>query len=73
MSEVILFVPRAAVDASQKVADFVALARDRLTALVPAAQWNDDVWDVSSSFVRKGKNNVISRLHFFHYNFFPPR
>ena len=67
MSDVILFRPRAEVDARQRVDDFVALARDRLTALVSADEWDGDVWDVSPSFVRKGKPNLVSRLHFFRH------
>ena len=67
MSDVVLFAPRAEMDARQRVADFVALSRDRLTALVSPDAWRGDVWDVSSSFVRKGKPNASSRLHFFRH------
>lgn len=65
MSEVVRFAPRAEMDARQRVAAFVFLARDRLTALVPSEGWDADSWDVSGSFVRKGKPNVASRLRFF--------
>ena len=64
MSEVVRYVPRAEFDTQQRVADFIALARDRLTALVPNKAWPDQTWDVSSSFVRKGKGNAASMLHF---------
>lgn len=65
MNEVIWFVPRADADARERIADFIALARDRLTALVSQSDWDKDVWDASGSFVRKGKQNAASRLHFF--------
>jgi hypothetical protein len=42
----------------------VALARDRLKCLIPPDQWDLDTWDVSTSFVRKGKHRIASRLPF---------
>jgi hypothetical protein len=67
MNDVTAFVPRAQANARQRIADFIALSRDRLTALVPREAWDGDVWDVSTSFVRKGKQRVVSKLHFFKY------
>jgi hypothetical protein len=64
MREVIKFIPRGDISALQRVEDFIALARDQLTVLVTRNEWNQDSWDVSSSFVRKGKSKVASRLHF---------
>ncbi len=63
MSEPILFVRRAEVDARRNLEDFIALSRDRLTALVEADQWDRHVWDVSKAFTRKGKPSLTSRLH----------
>lgn len=63
MSEPIRFIPRAEVDARRNVADFVALSRDTLTTLVAEDQWECHSWNVSKSFVRKGKPNQSSRLH----------
>jgi hypothetical protein len=67
MNDVTAFVPRAQANARQRIADFIALSRDRLTVLVPREAWDGDVWDVSTSFVRKGKQRVVSKLHFFKY------
>ena len=67
MNEVIAFASRAEMDARQRVADFIVLSRDRLTALVSREAWDGDVWDVSTSFVRKGKQSLTSRLHFFRH------
>jgi len=63
VSEPIRFIPRAEVDARRNVADFVALSRDTLTTLVAEDQWECHSWNVSKSFVRKGKPNQSSRLH----------
>jgi hypothetical protein len=67
MTTVIPFHPRAEVDAEHRVADFIALARNQLTTLVASAEWPENSWNVSSSFVRKGRPRQSSRLHFFQH------
>lgn len=67
MSDISRFRPRAEVDATQRVADFIVFSRNDLTTLVSPNAWVGNVWDVSSSFVRKGKNTIASRLYFFRH------
>jgi hypothetical protein len=64
--DVVRFTPRAEADASTNLKAFIELARDGLTALVSPDEWSGDLWNVTSSFVRKGRSNVSSWLHFFH-------
>ena len=67
MTGVVTLRTKAELSAEQRVAAFIALARDKLTNLISAADWLADSWDVSAAFVRKGKPRATSRLHFFQY------
>lgn len=44
MAEVVQFVPRAEADAKQNLADFIRLARERLTAFSEGGAWESDRW-----------------------------
>lgn len=57
----------AEVTAERRVDDFIALARQQLTNLIGADQWDDDIWDISGSIIQKGKPRAASRLHFYKF------
>lgn len=49
---------------SDRVAEFIALARE-IDALVPREVWESDVWSVGSSFMSKGQNRANRVLAFY--------
>jgi hypothetical protein len=67
MTQVVALQTKAELTAGQRVADFIALARDELSNLIPTAAWASDAWDVSAAFVRKGKPRAASRLYFYQH------
>ncbi|WP_441229529.1 hypothetical protein AB7828_04815 [Tardiphaga sp. 215_C5_N2_1] len=63
MSSHVVFIS-GAMRPAQRVADFIVLARDRLSALVASERWQDDLWMVHNDFVIKGQNPVKHALSF---------
>lgn len=61
---VVKFVPRAAVDATARVLDFIHLAQNEITALIPNDGWQETVWDVTTHFTTKGATRRARRFIF---------
>ena len=59
MAEIIQFTPRAQLSAKDNLAEFIRQCRDELTALGPALPFDENVWDISSSVQRKGRNGAV--------------
>jgi hypothetical protein len=57
MADVIHFMPRGDIPASENVNAFVSLARDTLTAFGPDLRFEDDVWDITEAINTPGQPN----------------
>lgn len=64
MSEVILFRPKAELDAAGNLAGFVESCRNDLTVFGADLPFDENVWDVSSSISLKGHGNKRIRMVF---------
>lgn len=64
MADVILFKPKAELDAEASLANFVALCRDQLTVFGADLRFDDDAWDVTESLGLRGHGNKRHRLVF---------
>lgn len=67
MKPVVALRTAAQLSAEQRVAAFIATAREQLINLIADDHWASDRWDVSTAFVRKGKPRSASRLYFFQH------
>jgi hypothetical protein len=63
MSEIIHFEPNSKLTAKANLSEFIALCRDRLTALGREINFEENTWNVSGAIKRKGRKGVM-RLHF---------
>ncbi|MEP9373071.1 hypothetical protein [Mesorhizobium sp. KR1-2] len=50
---------------SNRVRDFIELARDQIDALIPTEEWPSDVWHVGRHFITKGQNRDNRVLAFY--------
>lgn len=64
MAEIVLFTPRAELDAAANVRGFVEMARDRLTVFGPDLPFLENVWDVTDSVATKAKGRKRERITF---------
>lgn len=64
MSDVILFRPKAELDAAGNLAGFVEFCRNDLTVFGADLPFDENVWDVSSSISLKGHGNKRVRIVF---------
>jgi hypothetical protein len=64
MSEVILFRPRAELDAAGNLAGFVTSCRNELTVFGADLSFDETIWDVSDSITLKGHGNKRVRMVF---------
>lgn len=64
MADVVLFVPKAEVDAIENLKVFIAMCRDQLTVFGADLRFDDDVWDVTESLELKAKGKKRERLVF---------
>lgn len=64
MPEVILFRPRAELDATANLAGFVASCRNDLTIFGADLPFDENIWDVSNSITLKGHGNKRIRMVF---------
>lgn len=48
--------PDTLVLARDRVLDFIRLAREEITALIPSEQWDEDIWLVAGEFDEKSHN-----------------
>lgn len=64
MSEVILFRPRAELDAAGNLAGFVTSCRNELTVFGADLPFDETIWDVSDSITLKGRGNKRVRMVF---------
>ncbi|PSJ59877.1 hypothetical protein [Pseudaminobacter soli (ex Li et al. 2025)] len=51
--------------ARDRVLDFIRLAREEITALIPSEQWDEDMWLVAGEFDEKGQNHGHRILAFY--------
>lgn len=54
MAEIVLFTPKAELDAAANLRGFVEMARDRLTVFGQDIPFHENVWDVTDAVVNKG-------------------
>lgn len=64
MSDVILFRPKAELDAAGNLAGFIESCRNELTVFGADLPFDEDVWDVTSSISLKGHGNKRIRIVF---------
>lgn len=59
MAEIILFTPRAELDAQANLRGFIDVCRYQLTAFGSHLKFDDNVWDVTAALDLKAKNHTI--------------
>ena len=64
MDDVVLFRPRATLDAEANLRDFVRFSRDDLTAFGDDLPFDEDVWDITGHVVKPGHTNQRIRIVF---------
>ena len=64
MGEVVLFTPKAELDAAANLRGFIEMCRTGLTVFGVALPFHCDVWDVTDEVVTKGKGNKRERITF---------
>ncbi|MCA1977986.1 MAG: hypothetical protein LDL19_01990 [Thiobacillus sp.] len=64
MAEIVLFTPRAELDAEANLAGFVAMARDQLTVFGAGLPFQHDTWDVTETVATKAKGGKRERITF---------
>ena len=57
--------PEPLVSARDRMLDFIRLAREEITALIPSEQWDEDIWLVAGEFNQKSQNHRQSILAFY--------
>lgn len=50
---------------SDRVRDFIELARNQINALIPTEEWSCDLWEVGEHFITKGQNRHKRVLAFY--------
>lgn len=64
MADLILFQPKAEIDAEENLQGFIDLCRDELTVFGDDLPFDENVWDISDSINLKGHGNKRHRLVF---------
>lgn len=64
MADIILFTPKAELDAAANLAGFTSMCRDRLTVFGAELPFDEFVWDVTDTNSRKGQGNFRERIIF---------
>lgn len=64
MAEIVLFVPKAELDAAANLAGFIDMCRSKLTVFGADLPFQQDVWDVTEAVATKGKGNKRERITF---------
>lgn len=64
MADIVVFTPKAELDAATNLRGFVDMARDRLTVFGANLSFQSDIWDVTEAMELKGMGNKRIRLTF---------
>lgn len=64
MAEIILFTPKAELDAATNLSGFVDMCRSKLTVFGADLPFQNDVWDVTEAVATKGKGGKRERITF---------
>jgi hypothetical protein len=64
MTEIVLFTPKAELDAAANLRGFVDICRSKLTVFGADLPFQNDVWDVTEAVVTKGKGSKRERITF---------
>jgi hypothetical protein len=64
MAEIVLFTPKAELDAGANLRGFIEMARDRLTVFGEGLPFQHDTWDVTDAVATKGKGGKRERITF---------
>lgn len=59
MNNIIIFKPQKEVTVEQNISNFIEFAKTQLHTFGSDLVWDDDIWDVSGHFERRGRNNSI--------------
>tara|TARA_R110002073_G_scaffold12154_37_gene54393 strand:+ start:7384 stop:9366 length:1983 start_codon:yes stop_codon:yes gene_type:complete len=68
MADLIVFKPRAEVDAEVNVSAFIALCRSKLTIFGADLDFECDGWDVTKSVALRARGKGLQRARFTHFN-----
>lgn len=64
MADIVLFTPKAEVDAAANLSGFVDMCRSKLTVFGADLPFQNDVWDVTEAVATKGKGGKRERITF---------
>lgn len=64
MTDIVLFAPKAEVDATENLKGFIVMCREQLTVFGSDLRFDEDVWDVTESLQIKARGNKRDRLVF---------
>jgi hypothetical protein len=64
LDNIILFTPKAEVDAVDNLNGFISMCRDQLTVFGADLRFDDDIWDITKSLGLRAKGNQRERLVF---------
>lgn len=64
MAEIVLFTPKAELDAAANLRGFIDMCRSKLTVFGSDLPFQKDVWDVTEAVATKGKGNKRERITF---------
>lgn len=64
MADIVLFTPKAELDANANLSGFIDVCRSKLTVLGPDIPFESNVWDVTEAVATKGKGNQRVRITF---------
>lgn len=64
MAEIVLFTPKAELDAAENLRGFVDVCRSKLTVFGADFPFQNDVWDVTDAVITKGKSGKRERITF---------
>jgi len=67
MGQIIQFVPKADIEASQNVQNFVELCRNKLTIFGAELDWEADAWDVTKTVNKPGRKGRIALVWTSHF------
>lgn len=64
MAEIVLFTPKAQLDAAENLSGFVDMCRSKLTVFGADLPFQNDVWDVTEAVATKGMEGKLERITF---------
>lgn len=64
MAEIVLFTPKAELDAAANLRGFIDMCRSKLTVFGAVLPFQNDVWNVTEAVATKGKGNIRERITF---------